>query len=106
MGWFLSLFPIAGITLAPFGIYIKENYLMNKFVINHESIHWKQQMEMLIIFFYILYLIEWIIKTFIYGEKAYVNLSSEREAYAYEHNLNYLKTRKHYAWLKYIFKKA
>lgn len=34
-----------GITLAPFGIYIKEKYLSDKIMINHESIHWKQQME-------------------------------------------------------------
>jgi hypothetical protein len=137
MGWFLSLFPIAGITLAPFGIFIKEKYLTNNFIKNHESIHWKQQIEMILLgtiislitivtflcfktfslwllisiifpffLFYILYLIEWFIKIFFYGNKAYVNLSSEREAYANEYNLEYLKTRKHYAWLTYIFKKA
>jgi len=103
MGWFLSnFFAIIGITLAPFGIYIHKNYITNKNVINHESIHWKQQMEMLIIFFYLWYLIEWIIRIFVNGKKAYVSLSFEREAYANEANLDYLKTRKHFAWIKYI----
>jgi len=44
---------VIGITLAPFGIYLNDNYLLDKITINHESIHWKQQMEMLIIFFYL-----------------------------------------------------
>jgi hypothetical protein len=92
----------AGITLAPFGIYLMKKYLKNKFIINHENIHWKQQMEMLIIFFYLWYIIEWIVKLFIYGKFSYYNLSFEREAYKYENNLNYIKNRKHFSWFKYI----
>ncbi len=38
----------AGITLAPFGIYIKEKYLTWTKIINHEKIHWQQQMEMIV----------------------------------------------------------
>jgi hypothetical protein len=95
----------AGITLAPFGIYLMKKYLKNKFIINHENIHWKQQMEMLIIFFYLWYIIEWIIKLFIYGKFSYYNLSFEREAYEYENNLNYIKNRKHFSWFKYIISK-
>jgi len=48
IGGFLSLFPIAGITLAPFGIYIREKYLTNVRTVNHEKIHWAQQMEMIV----------------------------------------------------------
>lgn len=33
---------------------------------------------------------------------AYHDISFEEEAYGNEKDLNYLKTRKHYAWLKYI----
>lgn len=94
---------IAGITLCPFGIYVKEKYVNDKFVINHESIHWKQQLETLVIFFYLLYLLEYIIKLFVYGGNSYRNLSFEREAYNHEKNLNYLSERKHFSWLKYIF---
>ena len=64
----------AAITLWPFGIYLRDDkYLNNKELINHESIHWKQQIEMLGIFFYLWYLIEWIVKIFIYGKQAYNN---------------------------------
>lgn len=107
MNWFVSTITFgwaAGITLAPFGIYIKEKYLTNKRMINHESIHWKQQMEMLIIFFYLWYLIEWIIRIPINRKKAYVSLSFEREAYNNDDNLVYLNTRKSFSWIKYIKK--
>lgn len=94
---------IMGITLAPFGIYVKEEYLAIKTVENHEKIHWKQQIEMLIIFFYLWYGIEWLIrKIFISQKNAYTNISFEREAYSNEFNVEYLQKRKHYSWLKYM----
>lgn len=95
----------AGITLAPFGIYLKKEYIMYKDIVNHESIHWKQQMEMLIIFFYIWYIFEWLFKLLIHGRRAYYYLSFEREAYNYEHDVNYLKNRKHYTWIKFLRQK-
>ncbi len=94
----------AGITLSPFGIYIMEKYITNKFIINHESIHWKQQMEMGILLFYIWYGLEWFIKLFIHGKQAYYHLSFELEAYYHEDDLNYLIKRKHFSWFKYINK--
>jgi hypothetical protein len=104
IGWFLSLFPIAGITLAPFGIYILEKQIKSSRIINHEKIHWQQQLEMLIIFFYLWYLIEWFIKLFTCFGNAYKSLSFEREAYDNEYNLKYLETRKHFAWIKRTLK--
>jgi len=42
----------ASITLAPFGIYVNQKYStvenLNPQTKNHESIHWKQQMEMIV----------------------------------------------------------
>jgi hypothetical protein len=93
---------IVGITLCPFGIYLKLNYLTRQKTINHEKIHWQQQLEMLIIFFYLWYVIEWLIRIFTNPNNAYKSLSFEREAYGNDDNLDYLKTRKPYAWLKYI----
>ena len=61
-------------------------------------------LEMGIIFFYIWYLVEWLIKYLLHGKQAYYHLSFETEAYYNEDDLNYLYTRKHYAWIKYIFK--
>ena len=78
------------ITLWPF-IFARDP--LNKIDINHEKIHGKQQLELLIIFFYLIYVVEWIFKK-------YRNISFEREAYINEKNLDYLKSRKHFAWLK------
>ena len=83
MNWFVKGITFnwaAAITLAPFGIYIKEEHLENERIIDHELVHWEQQMEMLIIPFYIWYFVEWVVKLFKYGRKSYYNLSFEREA--------------------------
>ena len=95
---------VIGVTLAPFGVFLRKDYISNKTVIRHESIHWKQQLEMLIIFFYLFYVIEWFIRLFMSGN-AYRNISFEREAYSNEKNKNYLTERKKYAWVKYLNKK-
>ena len=75
-----------------------------QYVINHESIHTKQIIECCFIFFYILYLIEWLYRFLFtkdrFSHNAYRNISFEKEAYANENNLNYLKNRKHYAMWK------
>jgi len=92
------------ITLAPFGIYVKERYLNNKETINHEKIHWKQQIEMLILPFYLWYVIEWFIKLLKYGRSAYYAISFERESYIHDINIDYIKIRKKYSWIKYLNK--
>lgn len=101
---FLTGDKVIGITLAPFGIYLKKEYLNDEKTIRHETIHWKQQMEMLIIFFYGWYLIEWIIRMFMNFGQAYRNISFEREAYDNDDNVNYLEKRKIFSWVKYLLK--
>lgn len=95
---------IRAITLAPFGIYFRDKRTLNsKKTVNHEKIHWQQQLELLIIFFHILYFVEFLVKSIFYPGKAYKNLAAEREAYDNDDNLEYLENRKRYAWLKRIF---
>jgi hypothetical protein len=96
---------INGITIYPF-IIMRKKYKQNKTLLNHESIHIKQQEELLVIPFYLLYALEWLVKSVVYRsfKKAYFNLSFEREAYDNERDLSYLDTRKKYTWLKKIFK--
>jgi len=77
------------------------NLKVKEIIINHETIHIHQQKELLVIPFYAWYFIEWVIRLFMEGN-AYRNISFEREAYANEGNLDYLKTRKWYSFLKYI----
>ena len=103
-------FKVGGITIWPLVI-LREKYrdksrwrLAAPRIINHESIHVKQQEEMLILPFYIWYFTEWFIKLFFYGKRSYYNISFEREAHDNETDLDYLSRRKHYAWIKRIFK--
>lgn len=93
-----------GLALYPF-IFLKRKDLKNNiFLINHEKIHLKQQIELLIIFFYFFYLVEWFFKLIKYRNTsmAYKNLSFEREAYLNEGDLNYLKKRKVWAFIAYL----
>ena len=93
-----------GITLFPF-IFLKRKELkQNEVLINHERIHLKQQLELLVIFFYVFYFIEWIFKLIKYRnfEKAYRNISFEREAFENEKEGYYIEDRKFWAFLNYL----
>tara|TARA_R110002049_G_scaffold71370_1_gene183903 strand:- start:68437 stop:68631 length:195 start_codon:yes stop_codon:yes gene_type:complete len=54
--------------------------------------------------FYIWYVLEFLVRLFQYKkwEIAYQNISFEREAFANESNLNYLKQRSFWQFLKYL----
>lgn len=94
---------INGITIFPF-IFLRESaFKENKILINHEKIHIRQQLELLIIFFYLWYVVEYYYWYFNLKDKhlAYRNISFEREAYAMEEDLNYLETRKIWSFWKY-----
>lgn len=91
------------ITIFPFIILKNSSQKEDKILINHEKIHLKQQLELLIVGFYIWYAVEfliWLIKLK-HWHKAYLNISFEREAYKNENDLNYLKSRSLYSFLKY-----
>ena len=78
---------------------------LNEVDINHERIHTAQMKELAYVGFYLLYLLEWLIRVlFIYpfSHKAYKLTSFEVEAYVNQEDTTYLKKRKHYAWTKYI----
>lgn len=94
-----------GITIFPF-IFIRKDRV-NEITITHEKTHIAQQKELLVIFFYLLYCLEYLIKFIYYSnlEKAYYSISFEREAYLHESNSSYLVDRKWYAFLKHIYYK-
>lgn len=94
-----------GYCLNLFGtLWSRETNWIDKYVINHERIHDAQQKELLYIPFYLLYIIEWLIRLIKYknSNRAYKNISFEREAYKYGNDLTYLKNRKPYSWIKLI----
>lgn len=85
-----------------FGIlFVREDAKLTDVDINHEAIHSAQFKELLWIFYYPIYLIEWLIRVLFskdaFTHKAYRNISFEQEAYKNEDNLDYLKTRKLFA---------
>jgi len=91
---------------------------------NHENIHGGQQLEMLITgsmlavvlcvsgagwwslltlpLFFWWYLIEWIVRKMFGTGNAYRKIAFEAEAYANQGDMDYLRHRKSFAWLKYL----
>jgi len=98
-----------GITLFPF-IFLRKSYVDRladwnlKILINHESIHLKQQTELGIVFFYLWYFLEYCIRVVLIGntDAAYRKICFEKEAYENERDLEYLSKRKFWAFLKYL----
>ncbi|MBA3648173.1 MAG: hypothetical protein H0W62_06425 [Chitinophagales bacterium] len=89
--------------LYPFILLREKSYIEDKVLINHELIHHRQELELLIIPFYILYLSHYLINRVKYKthHQAYLNIIFEREAYANASDLNYLKKRRTFSFLKY-----
>ena len=83
-------------------LFCRKDAVIGSTTINHESIHTAQMKEMLYVFFYLWYGIEWLIKWAMYrnSKKAYRSILFEKEAYKHEDNMKYLEYRKHYAWLE------
>ncbi|PIF33206.1 hypothetical protein CLU81_3786 [Flavobacterium sp. 9] len=93
-----------GMAVLPF-VFLKYNQDKENFVfVNHEKIHLRQQLELLILPFYIFYVLEYIIRLIQYKNKdlAYRNISFEREAYTNENDFDYLKNRSFFGFLNYI----
>ena len=82
------------IAIFPF-IFVRNGVKITDRLINHEKIHFAQQKELLIVFFYILYAVFYLF----YG---YRNMPFEKEAYNNDDNLNYLNNRKLFSWFKYL----
>lgn len=89
-------------------LFVKRKLTMKE--LRREMIYSKQQIEMLIVFFYLWYLFEWLYRSVVAAFKlpptekkhcfhvGYRNISFEREAYFFENDADYLNRRKHYAW--------
>ena len=93
-----------GFVVFPFVFVRNQNQKVNLIFLNHEKIHLRQQLELLILPFFILYFIEYLIRFIQYRNKnlAYRNISFEREAYGNEKDLYYLQQRPFWNFLKFI----
>lgn len=101
-----NIIPFKGfIAVNLFGVvFVRKNILLGERTLNHERIHTRQGYEMAWLFFYAWYVIEFIIRLIQYrnANKAYRNISFEREAFANDDDFDYLKNRKPFAFLKYL----
>ena len=93
-----------GLTAFPFVFVKYPKDKTNAVLLNHEKIHIRQQIEFLILPFFIWYLTEYLVRLVQYknANLAYKNISFEREAYANEDDAEYLKSRKWWRFLKYL----
>ncbi|MCU0447926.1 MAG: hypothetical protein MUE85_23750 [Microscillaceae bacterium] len=93
-----------GMALFPFILIKYRHYRYNEFLIHHEKIHLQQQLELLILPFYILYALNYLGNRFKYPthDQAYRNICFEREAYTHEYDLEYLKNRPLWSFWRYL----
>ncbi|GAB3173081.1 hypothetical protein GCM10027291_28990 [Telluribacter humicola] len=91
--------------MALFPLILVRRRKSNPTLINHERIHLRQQLEMLILPFYIWYVLEYLILLLYFRNhyKAYRYISFEREAFINERKTDYLRKRPFWAFLRYIF---
>lgn len=93
-----------GMTLFPFVFLADAADKKAVVFVNHERIHLRQQLELLIVFFYVWYLLEYLARLLFMKDrkKAYRAISFEREAYENEKDLGYLKARSFWRFLRYV----
>jgi hypothetical protein len=87
-----------------FGPFVWSRSTMDARVKRHETIHFQQQVELFFVFQWLLYIIFWLINVVKYkdGAVAYRQSPFEREAYANEHDEDYLINRPFWGWQEYI----
>lgn len=106
---FIIIYPkirVQGLAIYPFIFFQNKSLYKDKRMLNHEMIHIRQQLELLILPFYIIYISNFLINYFIYKNiySAYRNIIFEKVAYENDSNLNYLKNRGFASWINYLRK--
>lgn len=94
-----------GMLVFPFILLAERRYRNDPVLLNHERIHYRQAVELLVLGFYVLYLAEFIVRWIQSGgnwQQAYYDISFEREAYSHERDLAYLAKRKPWAFRAYF----
>ena len=100
-------------------IVVRNGTLLSPSDLNHEDIHWQQEKELLIVGFYILYVLMLVFRLAQYAitgyrlelhgfdklslwKTAYRRIPFEREAYCNQSLGDYIESRQHYCWTKYL----
>ena len=100
--WLSRVAPIE-INALSFFIFVFARGKLDERVKRHETIHYKQQLEMLFVFQWILYAYFHLsaLVSGLSGKEAYYYNPFELEAYDNDEKEGYLSERKPYAWVKY-----
>ena len=93
-----------GLTVFPFVVLKHRDSHSDLVLLNHERIHLRQQLELLVLPFFIWYGLEFLVRWMRNQDRnlAYRKISFEQEAYANEKDLHYLKQRSFWRFLKYL----
>lgn len=96
--------PATGMALFPFILVKRPEIKQHTLILNHEYIHLRQQLELLVLPFYVLYLGNYLINLVRYKNhrQAYLNIVFEREAYHKDADLAYLAKRKFWSWVLFF----
>lgn len=99
-----DILPLRGykaMTLWPL-LFVRRDCIMTDVDLRHERIHARQQKELLVVFFYLIYIIEYLVRLWLTfsTRSAYRDLSFEKEAYSHEHDEEYLRSRPLFAMWK------
>ena len=89
-------------------VFVRSEEYATPIFINHERIHFKQQLETLIIGSWILHIFEDLYSRLylkLKGPDYYLYRAVEQEAYRNQHNMEYLKNRKLFSVFKYVSNK-
>lgn len=100
----LSYFSPINIAAISLGIFVFCRGECSPVLKRHESIHFQQQIELLFVGFYLLYISFWLIALAKHkkGDQAYHEIPFEREARYNQYSSDYLSTRKRYSWVRYV----
>ncbi len=92
-----------GLTVFPFVLLRTQTAANDLVLMNHERIHLRQQLELFVLPFFVIYGLDYLVKLIRYRDRnlAYRNVVFEREAYENENDLDYLKSRSFWRFLRY-----
>lgn len=93
-----------GMTVFPFVFLRNRNDKKHLVLMNHERIHLRQQAELLVLPFFVWYGLDFLVKLIRFRDKnkAYRSVVFEREAYANENDLDYLKSRSFWNFVQFL----
>ena len=101
--WLSKISPIE-IHAISFACFVFCRETLSKTTLRHETVHYHQQLELLFVGFWVLYVFYYLkgLARYFNGKEAYKNNPFEREAYDNERKTKYLERRQLWAWREYV----